>query len=502
MNLHLLTLKKGNYNKNNIMRKFILTFGLFIAGSIGCFAQPTLVQGNEKPFSFPKNFNFIGLENKGEAYFIFKSKEFSEIYPTLVVVGNSGNTEHSGEVKFNGGTFTNSTFMHDAVKLGGKVIMLLENRNKTAETNRLIAKTLDNKGNLGTEEKELAAFPYQKILKPGDWYSSITPDGKHLAVIGQLPSEKDELLKFKYFFYDENLTPISSGMFSFPEIKKRMLIESFHASNKGDFYLVENETEKQNRYPVVYKISVGATTGTVIPVTPPEETIKFANYVTAMNPAGELIIGGYIKDKSGTFSTDGFEEKVTGTWMYNATTAKKTINPFSNKIINPKSLGLVFNGSTIFLVGEQLKSTREKPNMQQMQKFEDHYTYEHGDIFVTAFDNEGNKKFDLTMSKKFTARDFHNDLFPAFGILNNKLALVYNDSYGKYLPNTSYDNYKLPVLVYINNDGLMEAPIHFAKELQVTRSTYTLYPALSVSGPNGMIILSANSSNAKGVIIK
>ncbi len=170
---------------------------------------------------------------------------------------------------------------------------------------------------------------------------------------------------------------------------------------------------------------------------------------------------------------------------------------------NATAEGIIFNGATTYLIGEQVKADRETPTQQQGLAFEENYNYKHNDIIVTAFDNESVKKFELVLSKKFTARNFDQDLYPAYGIINNKLAVVYNDVYGKYIPNTSYENYKVPVLVYITNDGLMEAPIHFEKEFQTTRTSYTLYPAFSATNTtSGMILLAGNGSSIKGVVIK
>jgi len=479
--------------------KFTASFLMSIS-FVGAMAQPTLVQGNEMPFTFKKQPSVLMLPNGDGASFVFKSKDYSWPFPTLVNVASNGSVTQVGEIRYQQGVMGNMTDMLNVHSLNGKIIMLFESRNKGANTNRLIARTIDAKGVLGTEEKEVGNFAFEKMGKSGDWYTCVTPDGKHLAIIGQVPAEKETLIQFKYYFLDEDLKAIGSGQFTFPETMKRQFMNSFYASNKGDFYLIKNEFEKGYRYPVVYKSKMGDAVGTVVSVMPENPKQKFMNYVAGVDAEGDLVIAGYIKDKA--FLTVG-DDQATGSWSYHMTSGKLNISIFEKPISNATAQGVLFNNGTTFLVGEQLKADRETPTTQQGLAMEENYKYIHNDVLITAFDKDGVKKFDLSTSKKFTGRNFDQDLFPAYGIVNNKLALVYNDTYGKYVPNTSYENYKVPVLVYINNDGLMEAPVHLDKEFQTTRSSYTLYPQFFVAAPtSGIIMLAGNGSSVKGVIIK
>jgi len=87
----------------------------------------------------------------------------------------------------------------------------------------------------------------------------------------------------------------------------------------------------------------------------------------------------------------------------------------------------------------------------------------------------------------------------ASGIINNKLALVFNDQYGKYFDDKYHKNYKLPVEVSITNDGLMESPVLFAKELDVIVSSYTLYPQFFNDDSGQLMLLSGNNQSIKTV---
>lgn len=494
-----LTTKKINSHLFNMRKNILSTIYLTVFTAIAAFAQPTLVQGNEMPFTFKKQPPFTALHTNDGAYFVFKSRDFMYPYPTVVAVNNGGNVTRVTEVKYQQGVMGNVTEMLDVVSINGKLIGIIQNRNKSTNTNKLTAKTIDN-GVLSTDEKEIGSFPFEKMGKAGDWYTTVTPDGKHLAIVAELPADKEELVVFKYYFLDADLKQTATGEFSFPEMKKRLSFNSFYASDKGDFYLVMNEFDKTYRYPKLYKAKSGEKQGTIIPVMPENPKQKLMSFTGTVNANGDLVFAGYIKDKS--VITIG-DDQATGSFIYTTATSKMNINLFDKPISNANAEGIVFNGNTIFLVGEQLKADRETPTQQQAMAFEENYNYRHNDIIVTAFDaSDASKKFELTLSKKFAARNFDQDLYPAFGIVNNKLAVVYNDTYGKYVPNTSYDNYKVPVLVYINNDGLMEAPIHFDKEFQTTRSSYTLYPAFNTTNAAGIILLAGNGSSVKGVVVK
>jgi len=85
----------------------------------------------------------------------------------------------------------------------------------------------------------------------------------------------------------------------------------------------------------------------------------------------------------------------------------------------------------------------------------------------------------------------------ASGVINNKLSLIYNDEYGKYIDDKSRRYKKLPVTVLITNDGLMENPVQFAEELSVKVSTYTLYPQFFSNNNGHMVLLSGNAQSIK-----
>ncbi len=285
--------------------------------------QSSLTQGAEMPFTFKKQPPVTALMSDGSAYFIFKSRDYTAPYPTMVAVNGNGNVTRVGEIKYQQGTMGNMTDLLSVLSVDNKLLAIFENRNKSTNQNKLTARAVDSKGVLSTDEKEIGSFTFDKMGKSGDWYTAVTPDGKHLAVIGQVPGEKEELVQFKYYFLDAELKQISAGQFTFPETNKRVFMNSFYASDKGDFYLVKDESEKGYRYPLLYKSKTGDKVGTVIPVTPEDPKQKVMNYMASVHPNGDLIIAGYLKEKSGFTIGD---VQATGTWIYNTAKAKMSIN--------------------------------------------------------------------------------------------------------------------------------------------------------------------------------
>jgi hypothetical protein len=298
---------------------------------------------------------------------------------------------------------------------------------------------------------------------------------------------------------DDNLKITGTGQFSFAGYTKEIPVWNFLASDKGDMYIISEEFDKSYKYPVVYQCKAGSTTGSIIPVIIADPSLRVLNYVTSVNAAGELVIAGYSQQKKSFTMGD---IPATGSWLFNSSKPQeiKTYK-FDKPVTNLTARNIVYNGDTFFMIGEQYKEEKEPNRATGMERLrmEENYTYEHNDIVVTAFSNDGNKKFDIPVSRKWQSRNVDQEFMVASGIINNKLAIVYNDQYGKYIDDRNYKNYKLPVAVTINNEGLMDAPVHFEKELDVKLSSYTLLPLFFSSNNNRLVLLTGNEQAVKTV---
>lgn len=487
------------------MKNFIATCCLVAVTGISAHAQVTVTSGsNTQPFKLEKKQpSFSAFSNAGADYFFIKRVQNFENINTMIVADKTGNIKTLKDIRIDRGTFTDNADVKTVIVMASKTGAFIERRTKSANKSSLTVRLVDDNGNLGADEP-VGDISFTKFSNPGDWYVAATPDKKHVAVIAQLPHEKDTPDQFKYFFLDENFKEISKGQLSFSGDTKKIPIFNFLASDKGDLYLIAEEFDKSYKYPVVYKVAAGAAGSSIIPVMVPDPSLRNLNYTASVNNAGDLILAGYTQQKR-TFSAG--DVATMGTWLFNSSKPTEVkIFPFDKPVISLTARNIVYNGDNFFLVGEQYKEDKEATSMAAMQRapFDENFTYTHGDIQVTAFSSDGAKKFDITVSRnKWTATNFDESLMLASGIINNKLALIFNDQYGKYF--TDYrelKNYKLPVAVLVNNDGLMEAPVSFVKELNSRSSYYTLLPQFFNANNGRVTVLMNTNEGIKTEIFK
>lgn len=488
------------------MKYAILTLSLLFAANT--FAQVKATQGNNNvPFTPKfKHPQFSAYSTANSDYFVICKTEHFEKINTLVVADKKGNIISSKDVRFNMGTFNNNNSVIKVLVAGNTVAAFLENHNKDTGKNTLNVQMLDSKGDVSGTPMELGTLDFLKLNSPGDWFVSLTPDKKHIAIIGQQPHVKDTPDQFKYIMLDDNLKTTDKGAFNIAGYDKKVETREFLASDKGDFYILTEEFDKSYKYPTLFKAASGTATANMIPIMISDPGLKNFSYTASVNPAGDLIVAGYMQKKQ-TFSAG--DTKTVGTWLFSSTKPSEVKTyMFDSPIEVLTARNIVYNGDTFFLIGEQYKEEAEKPTgtaMQQMGSFrmgDESMNYTHGNIEVTAFTNDLAKKFEMPISRGWKAHNFNLDLAIATGIMNNKLALIYNDQYGKYVdegPYGAYKNYKLTVALLINNDGLMEAPVQFAKELDMKVTTYTLYPQFVNNNSNKLVLLSANAESVKTV---
>jgi hypothetical protein len=467
------------------------------------FGQVKVTQGNNSPdFNLNKQSSFTSFSTSDADYFVIRRVENFEKINTLVVADKNGSITTSKEVRVNMGVFNNSSDVQNLLVVGKNAVVFVENHNKADGKNTLTARVVDKNGNVEPTGVTIGSIDFTKMTNPGDWYTCLTPDKKHVAVIAKTAYEKNIPEQFKYFILDDQLKETSKGNFSFAGNTKKIEVFSFLASDKGDFYLMSEEYDKSYKFPVLYKYTAGAQ-AMIIPVMIADPDLKNMSYTSKVNPAGDLIIAGYTQRRQ-TFTTG--DTKSVGTWIFNSLKPNevKTFK-LETPATNLTARDIVYNGDTFYLVGEQYKAEKERNTANALARISttEVFTYTHNDIMITGFTNDCNKKFEMALSRRWESRDFDSDLTVATGIINNKLAVVYNDQYGKYIEDKAYyRDVKLPVAVLVTNDGLMESPVHFAKDLDVKVSTYKLYPQFYSNSDGRLVLLSGNSQSVKTITFK
>lgn len=473
--------------------KYLFLFITLIAGQAAT-AQLKAVQGNiSSEFQLTKQPVFTSFSNDKNDYFVITSRlpNFEKMN-TLIVADKNGMITINKEIKLSKDMFDN-TFIKELSVIGSTPVVFAEKHNKAEGKNVLTVSTIDSKGILNPVQTPVASMDFSKMSNAGDWYTSLTPDKKHIAVIGINPHQKGVPDLINYWMLDENLKETSKGHYSFSGALKNISVSTFMASDKGDLYIISSEYDKTYTYPLLYKFSPGATPMT-IPVMIANPDLKNFSYTCKLNPEGDLLIAGYTQQRK-TFSMG--DPETNGTWLFNSSKPNEVkTTKIDQRITGLTARDIVVNGDTFYLIGEQYKAEKEASTSGAFA--EEKYKYAHNDIFITGFSTDGSKKFEMPLSRKWTSPNLDQELMLATGVIDHKLAVIYNDQASKYVIDL-YGNKKLPVAVLITNDGLMESPVQFSKELDVKVSSYVLYPQYFVADNGKIAVLSGNAQSVKTV---
>jgi len=484
--------------------KYLLPI-LFASATISAFGQVKVSQGqNSSDFKLTKQPKFTSFAKDETSYFVISNKNqtYEKSY-TLIAADKSGNIITDKDVQLNPGVSNNSYDLTSILVVGKSPVAFVENHSKGDGKNTLTTRMIDNNGNMNASGITVGSMDLSKMSNPGEWYTCLSPDKKHVAVLGKVAHEKNAAEQFKYFILDEDLKETGKGQFSFAGNTNEISIFDFLTSDKGDLYIISEDFDKTYKYPVLYQYSA-ADVPSIVPVMISDPGLKNLSYTCSVNPNGNLLIAGYMQKKK-TFSSG--DSEAAGTWLFNSAKPSevKTSN-FDKPVTNMTARNIVYNGDTFFLIGEQYKADKEQGSTLGMAQMRlgtgSNYTYIHNDLMVTGFNTDGNKKFEMPISRKWSTRNQDQEFMIASGVVGNKLALVYNDDYSKYIDDKYRKNTKLPIAVSISNDGLMDAPVHFAKQLDVIVSTYTLLPQYFSVNEGKIIVLSGNAQSVKTVIFE
>ena len=197
--------------KKNILLSLILLNIISVS-----LAQVTISQGAPGTFTLEKGTEFMSFSKGGNYCFIEKKSKMAEKIYTMMVCDKNGNVNVAGEIKMNQGVFNNFYNINEFAVLDDKLLVFINNPNKETGKNTLAIRTLDNTATLSKEETTVGVIDFKKMNNQGFWRMAVSPDKKHLAVIAQLPFEKEQPSKFKFYFFDAGLKKIKEGEFALP----------------------------------------------------------------------------------------------------------------------------------------------------------------------------------------------------------------------------------------------------------------------------------------------
>lgn len=479
------------------MSKLFTTFVFMLSVCFTQAQQVTYTAGGTAPFESVKETGYYNFTSNGLTYHITRVYVLTIPKYEIYCYDNAGGLKYHSTLDLNPGVFNNTYTVNALLPLNNKVIGMVEHLDKAAGKNTLSARVLDENGQLGKTDTELNFVPFEKILNSGFNFYSVAPSGNTFGVASELPFEKEQSAKIKYAWFDSDLKKLKSGTITIPGENTKNKQLRLIVGDDGTFYLSKQTTAKNGVMNIaVYQWKAGDASAKEYFVDVTAANL-IRDYQLAINATNELLIcGTWYENKTLTVG----ENVVHGIFCFKntGTASAKTIvstldNPMDNLIIQD----IHVNGSTIFVGAEQLKEERVAGASGALGDF--NYIYKHGNNLVIGLDADGAKKFQIELTKSYSANNIDLMYHTGYAIVNNELTLVYNDDARKYIEGAVSGI--VPILVQVSNDGLMRAPV-VIKGKEFTNEYLVMYPALATGiSQNKMSVLIGSSSSVRPIVV-
>ncbi len=464
-----------------------LALCLFFSASALKAQNVTINKGGTTKWQYVKNSDDFIIGTKTNNYFITKSPKTGGVNYYLEGYNTSGDPIAQTFLDINPGVINNMYLINQLIGLGNSAFALIEHQDKAGGKNTLLARSLDNSGKVTSNEVELMNLSIEKISNAGSYRSAVSPDNNLLAVVAEFPFVKEQPARFKIAIFDKDLKRQSETEVVLPgEIKKNRTINVVTA-NDGTVYLIQQALTKSGDMTLnVFQHSASGGAGLKEYTFEMASPMQFYNYSYTLNSNSELVITGLYYERK-TISSG---EKAVGVFYFNNKgKSEKVFKSFAldKPVEYLRTRKVLISGSTIFLTAEQYREERITPSgatAGSVASLNYSYNYTHKDEYVIGLDNEGNKKFELSVAKDFKVVDRHKQYYSGYYICNEKLTIVYNDHAEKYTKDKRYS--LIPVLVQVTKDGLMLPPVIFKDNLKLPYD-YILYPNVSVQNSSNEI---------------
>ncbi|MEX1001105.1 MAG: hypothetical protein WDZ35_03240 [Crocinitomicaceae bacterium] len=422
----------------------------------------------------------INLSLNGERIFISEKFESAVLNYNQYSYDANGKTTFSGKLEIPGGDFKNSFDIRDVIIFGNKQYALVQNKDKNTGKNRFLAREVSN-GVVSSSETEVMSFAFDKLMNSGFNHVAVSPGNKKMAVMAELPYERKEEASLKIAVYSDGLSKDKEVSLKIPgeNTKNKKLI--LKVADDGTVYIIKRTTLKNGEKSLtIYQLMDDSKLK--------EYTIDLGDplYVTSfthtVNSDNELIVCGIYYERTTLTVND---QKMAGVFYYtNKGKSEDIMTSFAldSPVEILETRKVLISNSTVYLVAEQYKSVSEVANPGSTIPTYN-YNYTHKSNYVIGLNMDGSKKFQIELSKDFSATNNNHQFYAAFFICNGKLTAVYNDQIQKYIKNHGAG--LIPVLVQIDENGLMHAPIPF--EGDFASSTTILYPFFAVQDSDSQL---------------
>ena len=140
-----------------------LFLSLSLVACMNTFAQVKVTQGDNSPnFAVNKQTTFTSFYTDKLNYFVIKHVEEFEKMNTLIVADKNGHIITDKDVRINRGVFNNPSSVKNLLVVNTTPVIFIENRNKAEGKNTLMAKAIDDNGNVFGITKTRTVLNFRK----------------------------------------------------------------------------------------------------------------------------------------------------------------------------------------------------------------------------------------------------------------------------------------------------------------------------------------------------
>lgn len=415
------------------------------------------------------------------------------------ICGLDGSFEKEFAPKIDMGTFGNSHQIEDIFQFNDKLYVAVDHFSKQDTKHSFSVREVDaTTGTVLAADNELLSFNAEKMTNKGDCKFAVSPNQMVIAVIGELPFEKQQPCKMKVIVYDNAFAKKSEQEIVLPGENKRYNLFYTYVNNNGIIFIVRvGEAKNGDTQLNVYQVDTKAGAEVKEYFVNVETPNKITSYNSAVNSKGELVIAGVTTLRQ-TFSAG--EVKANALFYFYTSKLTEGITNFTAldaPVENLMARKIVFNGNTTYLISEQFKEERKpKNNSSGTLSTETDFIYTSKSNFVFGFSEEGVKKFYIELTRNIAGYNALQHMQTGVFVVNDKLTLVYSDERNRKDLNYHSNPYTHTV-AQITNDGLLQTPVQLDSKAGLD-DYYVFYPGLSVlNNQNQIKVLTKNIRTGK-----
>lgn len=402
--------------------------------------------------------------------------------------------------------------MGDANLLGGfyalkdKLVMFKSEYSKASGTKMsLLYYYLFDRSGKRQQKMLLTSFGVESASNSGNFATNASPDGTKVAVISELPYEKEGMEKCIVTVYDNDFKQLWKKEYSFPYESSKAPKNTVFINNEGVVFILKQINLKK----AFDQFSMFTFTGNGASVT--EKKIELGNGFTIAScknlfkPNGDLLLAGYsyMNKKVGVNV-----ETPDGVFYLDVNAATGELNTAKLDPIRPATIVAVqllfLPDNTVCLTGEQRfigsTSIPGKP-------FEYTYSYSYGNIHLTKFASDGSTAWTYTVNKELKSVSDGGRFLSSYSwVSGNAIRLLFADNYSNHDDKKQFIEFgsrRINLIQTIGTDGKLQTESLISDpRIGGKKGEYFFIPATgSVYKSNTLFMLAARGLELVGATI-